>query len=216
MSESEEMYLISIAQLNEAETPSPVPISNLALALDVQPVSANQMVHKLEEEGLLTYTPYKGVELTAEGQRIALQVIRKRRLWEVFLVEHLRLTTREAEETACQLEHILSNQVSERLAEFLGFPKLSPQSKRIPEAQDPQAGDNVLPLCAFNVGDRGEITRITAGSAIRSFLAKQGFVPKAQVTVLAVTSDGERLLTNGEGNTVHLSSELSDEIWIKR
>ena len=216
MSESEEMYLISIAQLNEAGTPSPVPLSNLALALQVQPVSANQMVHKLEEEGLLTYTPYKGVELTAEGQRIALQVIRKRRLWEVFLVEHLRLTTREAEKTACQLEHILSNQVSERLAEFLGFPKLSPQSKRIPEAQDPQAGDNDLPLCALDVGERGEITRIAAGSAVRSFLAKQGIVPQAQVTVMAVTSDGERLLANGEGNTVHLSSELSDEIWIKR
>lgn len=215
MSESEEMYLISIALLNETGIPSPVPLSKLALTMEVKSVSANEMVHKLEEDGLLTYTPYKGVELTTEGLRIALQVIRKRRLWEVFLVEYLSLSVNQAEEIACQLEHILSNQVSERLAEFLGFPQLSPQNKPIPGLQDPQFGEDILPLCALRIGEQGEITRITAGSAARSFLAKQGFVPQARVTVMAIARDGERLLKNDQGQMVHLNSELSDAIWIK-
>ena len=120
MSESEEMYLISIAQLNEAGVASPIPLSQLASALQVQTVSVNQMVRKLEDAGMVVYTPYQGVELTPPGKQAAASVLRKRRLWEVFLVESLHLATEEAEAAACRLEHLLSDKAVKRLSEYLG------------------------------------------------------------------------------------------------
>ena len=89
MTEAAEMYLLRIALL--AQDQEPVPISRLADALDVSPISANQMCRKLETRGLVTYQPYKGVTLTPKGKHIALQVLRKRRLWEVFLGSKLGL-----------------------------------------------------------------------------------------------------------------------------
>ena len=86
MSESEEMYLITIARLGAKELQGLVPLSKLADALSVVPVSVNQMVKKLEEAGLVHYFPYKGVELTDQGRKVARQVLRHRRLWEYFFV----------------------------------------------------------------------------------------------------------------------------------
>ena len=101
MSESEEMYLITIARLFEGGVEDPVSVSRIAGELSIQPVSANQMVHKLVEEGLVEYFPYKGVSLTPKGQAAAQQVLRGRRLWEVFLVNHLELSPGEADAMAC-------------------------------------------------------------------------------------------------------------------
>ncbi len=103
ISESEEMYLIAIARLAEQGVQEPIPISLLAKELSIQPVSANQMVHKLADAGLLDYLPYKGVRLTASGWKVARHVLRHRRLWEVFLVEHLEIALDEADALACRL-----------------------------------------------------------------------------------------------------------------
>ena len=91
MSESEEMYLVSISRANE-KMDGPVPLTRLASELDVQPVSVNQMVKKLEEAGKVIYVPYKGGSLSAKGKKQALHILRHRRLWEVFLVEKLHFT----------------------------------------------------------------------------------------------------------------------------
>jgi DtxR family Mn-dependent transcriptional regulator len=108
MSESEEMYLVTLARLNEAEGKDPTPVSRLAEELAVLPVSVNQMIHKLEESGLVKYTQYKGVTLTETGIRQANNILRSRRLWEVFLVERLHYIPDEAESLACRLEHAVS------------------------------------------------------------------------------------------------------------
>jgi Mn-dependent DtxR family transcriptional regulator len=133
MSESEDMYLLTVAKLVEAGAQAPIPVSRLAQELSIQPISANQMIRKLEEAGWLRYTPYKGVELTQEGEGLALRTLRHRRLWEVFLVENLQLSLDEADEMACRLEHILPAEVAERLAGFLGYPATSPRGKPIPD-----------------------------------------------------------------------------------
>ena len=89
LSQSEEMYLVTIRHICEDCTDRPIPIPEIAEKLDVQPVSVNQMVKKLAEAGLVKYTPYKGVELTADGKDISSRILRHRRLWEVFLVKNL-------------------------------------------------------------------------------------------------------------------------------
>ena len=216
MSESEEMYLITIAQLIESGAPSPIPISNLAQSMGIRSVSANQMVHKLQGEGLLTYTPYKGVALTSEGHSLAAGILRKRRLWEVFLVESLKMPAKEAEAMACQLEHILDKGTSERLAEFLGQPRVSPQNKLIPYVDNNDYETLDRPISSLSTGESGEITRITAPSAARDFLAKHGFTPNSGLTISAAASDGERLVINDQGAALHISAELSNSIFIKQ
>jgi len=122
LTESEEMYLVTIAKICESCTDTPIPIPDLADALDVLPVSVNQMVKKLAESGLVTYTPYKGVELTDNGRKIVTKVLRHRRLWEVFLVRDLSMDLEEADSLACRLEHFTSEDVAQRLSTFLGDP----------------------------------------------------------------------------------------------
>ena len=98
MRESSEMYLLRAALLRRDL--QPVPLTLLAQNLAVSPVSANEMCHKLMSEGLLNYEPYKGVILTSAGAAIAYRILRRRRLWEVFLAECLDVAPREAEEIA--------------------------------------------------------------------------------------------------------------------
>lgn len=119
MSESSEMYLISIARLIERGVPEPVALSQLAEELSILPVSANEMVHKLEQEGFLEYQPYHGVSLTEAGRRIANRVLRSRRLWESFLIDHLGVPPAEADSLACRFEHVTPGEVVDRLERYL-------------------------------------------------------------------------------------------------
>jgi len=214
MSESEEMYLISIAQLNEAGIASPIPLSQLASALQVQTVSVNQMVRKLEDAGMLVYSPYQGVELTTPGKKAAASVLRKRRLWEVFLVESLHLATAEAEAAACRLEHLLSDKAVERLSEYLGDPVVSPQGKSIPPAQTEMEPVFALPLHELHAGYKGTIIRIQADSATRSFLATQGITPESQIHLQAKGSQGELLVTSESGMTTHIAAPVANCIFV--
>jgi len=122
-SESGQMYLVTIARLSEMVDEYPIPISKVAEVLDITAISANQMVHHLEQKGLITYTPYKGVEFTEIGWQAGIKLLRARRLWEVFLVEHLHYAPGEVEKLACKLEHAIPNETADRLAEFLGWPQ---------------------------------------------------------------------------------------------
>lgn len=131
-SPSEEMYLITVAVAEEEGRPLPLPLADLAQALAISPVSANQMVRRLEERGLVKYHPYHGVALTIPGRQEARRVLRGRRLWGTFLVEHLGFTPEEADALACGLEHVTPPEAADRLARFLGDPALGPLGDPIP------------------------------------------------------------------------------------
>ncbi len=214
MSESEEMYLITLARLVEQGIEEPVPIPLLAEERSIQPVSVNQMVHKLAEEGLVNYLPYKGVELTSKGRQVASQVLRDRRLWEVFLVEHLKLSPAEADALACRFEHITPKKLTCRLAEFLGYPAVSPQGLPIPAVNGDGDEEPALPLTGLSIGQRGEVIRLEGDPAIRAFLEAEGVRPGARVIPLAIGSEGVLLLQVGE-KRLHLAGEVADKIIIK-
>ena len=118
-SESEEMYLITIAMAVEDGQQAPIPVPQLADALAVSRVSANEMVKKLDARGLIEYVPYKGAVLRPEGELIAKRILRRRRLWSVFLAEQLGLTPQAADAVACEFEHVTPADVAQRLSEFL-------------------------------------------------------------------------------------------------
>ncbi|MBV6647833.1 MAG: metal-dependent transcriptional regulator [Cyclobacteriaceae bacterium] len=133
LSFTEENYLKSIYHLSRGGTAE---VSTNALADDMQnkPATVSDMIKRLSKKSLISYTKYKGVNVTVAGKKIALQVIRKHRLWEVFLVEKLNFNWDEVHEIAEQLEHIKSPLLVERLDAFLEHPTVDPHGDPIPDS----------------------------------------------------------------------------------
>ena len=159
MSESEQMYLITTAMLIEDGMEQPVPLPALAQARSIMPASVNQMVRKLADEGLVTYIPYKGIVLTPAGTNIATRILRYRRLWEVFLVKKLKLALASADQLACRLEHLTTDEVADRLSDYLGDPQLSPQGKPIPRSPRDDDGSGILCINQTRVGQRSRVVQ---------------------------------------------------------
>ena len=133
LSTSEENYIKAIYNLSFINNES-VSTNSIADSLKTKPASANSMVNKLAKQNLVIYKKYKGVTLTPNGKREALKIIRRHRLWEVFLVEKLNFNWDEVHEIAEQLEHVKSTLLVSRIDEFLNFPKLDPHGDPIPSA----------------------------------------------------------------------------------
>ena len=187
LSESVQMYLVTIARLRVDG--QPVPLSQLAQSLSISPVSVNEMCRKLQDQGLLTYQPYKGASLTPEGEQRAYYILRRHRLWEVFLVEKLGFAYDQAHDAACQLEHTTPNLVADRLDIFLGHPAVNPEGEPIPGADGKLPARFLYPLTALSAGQRGHVIRCDAGEAAQTFLDEQGVRPGASVTVMATAED---------------------------
>lgn len=211
LSENVQMYLVNILRLSEGE--QPVPLSQLAAALDVSPISVNQMCRKLQDEGLVEYTPYRGVALTPTGGQLASRVLRGHRLWEVFLVEHLHLGWQEAHDVACLLEHDTPGWVAERLADFLHHPRVNPEGEPIPDATGTPSKKREQTLADLEVGQKGYYLRCTADDASGEFLVGQGLRPGARVQVLA--SGAQSLLVEVSGRKVTLDRLLAGTVQVE-
>jgi DtxR family Mn-dependent transcriptional regulator len=182
LSESTEMYLKAMAELSGDDV---VAIARLAERLGVTPVSVNEMVRRLSEQGLATHTPYKGVALTAKGREVACNVVRRQRLWECFLYEHLKIGWVRLYELACSLEHATAPEVTEALDVFLGYPKTCPRGNPIPAA-----GGSFLPLkgVALNTVAVGETVRVLAVNAtatdVLKYLFERNLLPGHTVKII--------------------------------
>jgi DtxR family Mn-dependent transcriptional regulator len=214
ISESEEMYLLMIALLAEGGVPEPVPLSRLSQALAVQPVSANQMVRRLAEQELLSYTPYHGVALTPVGRAVALRILRFRRLWEAFLIDRLGFPAGQVAGMACQLEHATTDELARRLAAFLGDPAVTPAGSPIPPAEDAPYNPQWAPLESLQAGQRARIQQAPAEAGLRSFLLSQGLHPGAVVEVAAAAGDGSMAILSGD-QWVHLSNRAAQAVWVE-
>lgn len=133
LSTSEENYIKAIYNLSFTNNES-VSTNAIADSLKTKAASANSMINKLAKQNLVIYKKYKGVTLTPNGKKEALKIIRRHRLWEVFLVEKLNFNWDEVHEIAEQLEHVKSTLLVSRIDEFLNFPKLDPHGDPIPSA----------------------------------------------------------------------------------
>ncbi|WP_129629750.1 metal-dependent transcriptional regulator [Candidatus Oscillochloris fontis] len=209
MSESIEMYLVMTALLRGAPD-QPVAVSLLANKLGVTQVSANEMCHKLSERGLMAYQPYKGVTLTETGEEQAQEILSRRRLWVVFLVENLGIEPDEADQLACQLEHITSERLVVALKSFLE----RPTPARCPYAEQPEpviAPPQPLTNCV--AGTQGQIVALNVPAMSATFLQAQGVSLGSQAEVLAVGGDGSVLLAVA-GHHVSLAAPVATQIMI--
>jgi len=212
LSENVQMYLVVIARLqSDGES---VPLSLLADALGISPVSTNEMCRKLQDQGLVIYRPYKGVSLTPEGERLAHYILRCHRLWEVFLVEKLGFEYNQAHGIACKLEHATPDLLADRLDLFLGHPQVNPRGEPIPLADGSVAARPLVSLAALSAGQRGHVVRCDVEEeATLAFLAEHGVRPGAAFTVMAATDDS--LLVQLGHKTISLARALAEVVQVE-
>lgn len=129
-----ENYLKSIYQICSRQEDRPAATGALAESLSVSPGTVTSMLKTLSESGLATYTPYEGVRLTPAGAALALRVLRRHRLIELFLVRTLNLSWDEVHEEAEHMEHAVSDLLIDRIDQYLGYPKADPHGDPIPTA----------------------------------------------------------------------------------
>lgn len=208
------MYLLTIAVAVEGGHRGPLKLTALAGALGVSSGSANEMVRKLAGRGLLTYEPYRGVALTDQGAEVALRVLRTRRLWSCFLVDRLGFTPGEADDMACDLEHVTPVAAAERLAGYLGDPHAGPLGRPIPRpGAGPVPSPAPVPLIAVPAGATVEVEAVAASGAASGFLAACGVEPGVRAEVLA-SGPGGVLIGTGRGET-HLEPALSGAVLVR-
>jgi DtxR family Mn-dependent transcriptional regulator len=207
-----EDYLKAIHELQREEG-SPVSTSRIAEYLDVTPPTVTSMMEKLAERELVNREKYKGVELTDEGETVAIEIIRHHRLLESFLVDQLDYEWTQVHEEADVLEHHISEEFEARIAETLDDPTVDPHGDPIPtETLEPPAEDETQPLSSFEVGDRVVVARVRDRNETElEYLSDAGIVPGKELEVtevapigmLAVSfEDGEQHLPEAVANTI--------------
>ena len=184
-SEAVEDYLKTIYELTlGAGTTS---TTEVAGRMDVTPASATAMLQRLSglEPPLLAYHKYQGVELTPEGRRVALQVIRQHRLLELFLVNTMGYAWDEVHEDAERLEHAVSPRFMRHLEAIVGDARLDPHGDPIPDADLNVPVFDTMPLGELPIGKRGIVRRIvTRDSSLLHYLGEMGLQPGAVVEVI--------------------------------
>ena len=161
---TEENYIKAIYHLSE-DGEGTISTNEIAKAVNATPASVTDMLKKLKQKKLITYEKYHGVQLAKEGERIAKTVVRKHRLWEVFLVEKLGYSWDKIHEIAEQLEHIRSEEMIDKLDKFLDFPKFDPHGDPIPDAALNIKVPQQTLLTKLKVGDKGKVVGVKDSSA---------------------------------------------------
>ncbi|MGQ0739463.1 MAG: metal-dependent transcriptional regulator [Bacteroidota bacterium] len=157
-STSEENYIKAIYRLQRVD--GTVTTNELAHELKTKPASVTDMMKKLKTKKLLHYQPYQGFRLTQEGGKVALDIIRRHRLWEYFLAEKLNFTWDEVHEVAEDLEHVSSKKLVDKLDEFLGFPRVDPHGDPIPDANGRIEISKKIPLTELPLNAAATVSNV--------------------------------------------------------
>ncbi len=183
LTRSVEDYLKAIYRLSPEGRPAST--SHIASLLELSPASVSGMVKRLSEQGLLEHVPYKGVQLTTEGRRAALRMVRRHRLIEAYLVAMLGYTWDTVHDEAERLEHAVSDALVERMAAVLGNPTVDPHGDPIPTADGAIEEPDWLPLSEVAEERTVELRRVDESQPERlRYIASVGLTPGVAVTVL--------------------------------
>ncbi len=212
---TEENYIKTIYKLS-ANGMHEVNTNAIADALETKAASVTDMLRKLSAKGIVHYVKYKGVSLTEPGERVALQIIRKHRLWEVFLVEKLNFNWDEVHDMAEELEHINSDLLVKRLDEFLGFPKFDPHGDPIPSESGEMKLKQQKLLGEMAVNESGTVVGVNDSQPLfLQYLDKMGIFLGARIKVLDKIEFDNSLEINIENKrNLVVSHEVSKNIFL--
>ncbi len=215
LSFAEENYLKAIYHLSSAGK-NQVNTNSIAEKLNTKPASVSDMIRRLSEKQVITYVKYQGVNITEKGKKSALWVIRKHRLWEVFLVDKLGFHWNEVHEIAEQLEHIRSSLLISRLDEFLGFPKFDPHGDPIPNEDGIIASKPRIILSDLKPGIEAELVSMKdTGNAFLNHLDRIDMKIGVKVKIIEVLEfDGSVVIEMNGGNMITISKPVADNLLV--
>jgi DtxR family Mn-dependent transcriptional regulator len=185
--------------------------------LSVAPASVTNMLGRLRERGFVDYERYRGASLTEEGRVEALRLVRRHRLIESFLLEHLGYPWEEVHEEAEKLEHVVSDGFTERLAGFLGHPERDPHGAPIPTAEGALPPEDSRPLSEAEAGGRAVVTRVeNRDAAALAYLRESGLVPGRALQVREARELDGVVTVEGEDGAVHsLGPALARSVFVR-
>lgn len=195
-----------------------VPMGKLAAAMNVTPGTATTMIKALAEANLVTYEPRTGVRLTKPGEQLALHVLRRHRLVELFLVKVLGLDWSEVHEEAEHLEHAISDKVLEKIDAFLGHPSADPHGDPIPTSKGKVASQNLQSLAECELAKPVRIARIAdQEAAFLQFLHRSGLTPGVSLTVQSRDANADSVVLKIAGKpSVSLGTAAAAKILVEQ
>ncbi len=212
-SETIEDYLKAIYTIQRTE--GKVATTTLAKRLDIAPASATGMIKKLSEMNLVTYEKYQGVNLTETGRKIALEVIRHHRLIELFLAEALGVPWDQVHEEAEKWEHVISEDIEDRIDKMLGFPTHDPHGSPIPDRNGKMPERSELTLANLTAGQRAIITEVSDHSAdLLRYLGDMNLYPNVEVWVVKVEPFEGPLTIDISGVQYVLGRKVAGQIFV--
>lgn len=218
LSSAEENYLKALFHLTIDNRENETGTNRVAEFLGVSPASVNAMLKRLKGKGLVNYERYGKLQLSDEGKGLALQMIRRHRLWETFLYRHLNFGWEEIHEVAEELEHIHSPKLIRELEAFMGNPRLDPHGDAIPAADGTYQPAEKLTLQQMEIGARCRIVAVKDGSvAFLQYVTRLGLELSSQLEVLERrTFDQSLLIRIGKGKEVNVSAKFAANVYVSQ
>ncbi len=214
--QTEENYLKALYHIGkENNHKEGVGTNELAAHLAVKPATANDMLKKLKEKNLVTYEKYGKIFLSEAGKRIAIEIIRKHRLWETFLYEKLAFSWDEVHEVAEQLEHIQSTKLIEQLDKFLGYPEVDPHGDPIPDALGRMKQIKRQTLDKIPVGRTCKLVAVKDSSAsFLKYALRLGLGLSSQITIVQKIAFDSSLEIEINGIRSTVSQKFAENLFV--
>lgn len=215
LSFTEENYLKALLRITIDNGVIEVGTNELAAHLDVKPATVTDMLKKLKEKKLINYQKYGKIGLNDAGKKIALEILRKHRLWETFLYQKLDFNWDEVHEIAEQLEHIKSAKLINKLDAFLEFPQFDPHGDPIPTENGELKVVYKKTLSEVVVGETCKLAAVKDNSAaFLQYVVKVGLGISSEVKVIARQEFDAMMQIEVDGKTHHVSEKFADNIFV--
>jgi len=210
-----ENYIKGIYVISSRASGDAAATGRIAEHLGVSPGTVTSMLKTLSESNLVTYTPYEGVRLTVAGRTLALRVLRRHRLIELFLVQTLGLNWDEVHEEAEHMEHAVSDLLVDRIDAFLGFPTVDPHGDPIPRADGSMQHPTSLPLTECEAGRHFRLTRVLDQSPeFLRYLTNSGLPLGAEGQVVANQSEAGVVTVRVGQNDTTLGHTVAEKLLV--
>ncbi|AXP80430.1 Iron-dependent repressor IdeR [Mariniflexile rhizosphaerae] len=213
---TEENYIKTIYQLGKYGVHT-VSTNSIADALETKASSVTDMMKKLAEKGYVNYKKYQGVSLTVKGKKTAAEIVRKHRLWEVFLVKKLNFLWDEVHEIAEQLEHIKSEKLIDELDKLLDYPTHDPHGDPIPDKSgDIKKTDKIL---LFNLADNAKGVCVgvkDTSSAFLKYLDKHKIALGSEITVLSREDFDDSMVIKIGDTSMSISQTVANNLFVEK
>jgi DtxR family Mn-dependent transcriptional regulator len=213
---TEENYLKAIYKLSIASNAA-ASTNQIAAQVNTKAATVTDMLKKLAEKKLIIYHKYQGVTLSDKGRRIAISIVRKHRLWEVFLVEKLNFKWDEVHDIAEQLEHIKSDELVDELDKYLGFPKFDPHGDPIPDKNGKISVLKSMPLAGMKQKGKYIFTGVEDHSkSFLQYISKTGISLGDTIQLNEINEYDKSITATVKNKQVFLSYEAAKNILVEK